>query len=429
MRRFTTLYLLVVGLPLTATAADAPPQTAEAGAIRVDEEFLLSDSGPGKQVQGTPHAAFGQGMYLVVWREGWHGKGGNARIFAARVSAQGKVLDPQGIEVAPCRQGVQERPRVAFGGGLFLVVWQDLRNGKHYDVLAARISPEGKVLDAQPISLTAAPRTQVLPEVASDGKDFLVVWQGLQGEETAYRGFAAPVGAHGKVGATVETGAAPQPKIAFGGSCYLAAYGSESVLTVMLSSAGKPLNATQWGNQTLRSTKAAVFSLCALPGKGWLVVGHRSPPDPWGWGGPGAMRAALLNADGKLQNQDAVKEPSGNWNRLPGWLDSSKEKKPGATWPWGESAGAWTGRYALVVWQRQHLCGEKMTNFENCDLVAARVDGFKSLDEAGVPVAASQADELKPALASDGAGNILCVYEKREKDGKCRVAGRIVHVP
>jgi hypothetical protein len=135
------------------------------------------------------------------------------------------------------------------------------------------------------------------------------------------------------------------------------------------------------------------------------------------------MRAALLNADGQVENQDAVKEPSGVQDRLPGWLDLGREKRPGATWPWGESVSAWTGRHWLVVWQRQHLCGEKLTNFENCDIMAARLDGFRSLDPSGVPVAVSDAEEMRPALASDGAGHLLCVYERRQ-DGASRIAAR-----
>jgi len=419
--RFFFLGALVVGLAGLVAAGE--------GSIGVGEEFFLRADGPGNGIHATPDAAWGDGAYLAVWREGWHGKGGKARIHAARVSPDGKVLDTGGVEIAPCNEGVQERPRVVFGGGVFLVVWQDLRNGKDYDVLAARVSPEGKVLDAEPIAVAAAPRTQALPAVASDGNGFLVAWQGLVGDETAYRGFAAPVSADGKVGAAVETGTTPQPELAWGGHCYLAAYGGQTVFTVMLSPQGQPLNAAKWGNQAIRSTKAAAFSVSAVPGKGWLVVGHRSPPDPWGWGGPGAMRAAFINSDGTLGNQDALKEPAGNWARLPGWLDLGKEKKAGATWPWGQSAGAWGGRYSLVVWQRHHLGGEKMTNFENCDLIAARVDGFTSLDTAGVPVAASAADELRPALASDGRGRLLCVYEKREGDGAPRVAARMLALP
>ena len=141
------------------------------------------------------------------------------------------------------------------------------------------------------------------------------------------------------------------------------------------------------------------------------------------------MRAALVNLDGTLANQDAVKEPAGVSARLPGWLDFGREKKPGATWPWGHSASAWSGRHSVVVWQRHHLGGEKMTNFENCDLIAARVDGFTSLDPAGVPVASSGADELGPALATDGSGRLLCIYENREADGAPRVAARMLTVP
>jgi hypothetical protein len=196
----------------------------------------------------------------------------------------------------------------------------------------------------------------------------------------------------------------------------------------MLSPEGKPLNPSKWGTQTVRSTKAATFSISASPGKGWLVVGHRSPPDPWGWGGPGAMRAAWVSLDGKLENQDAVKEPAGVKAPLPCWLDCGREKKPGSTWPWGHSASAWGGQHSLVVWQRHHLAGEKMTNFVNCDLIAARVDGFTSLDPAGVPVAASEAEETRPALASDGAGHLLCVYERRTAGAGSRVAGRMLTV-
>ncbi|MBM4041337.1 MAG: hypothetical protein FJ290_22780, partial [Planctomycetes bacterium] len=110
--------------------------------IEVGEEFILLADGPGKGIQATPDAAFGDGTYLAVWREGWHGKGGAARVHAVRISAEGKVLDAKGIEVAGGKrlqesflrstQGAvpgkdswslfppQEHPRVAFGGGVFL---------------------------------------------------------------------------------------------------------------------------------------------------------------------------------------------------------------------------------------------------------------------------------------------------------------------
>lgn len=364
MRLSSLVGSLVLGVAGLALAGE--------GGIAVGEEFAVAADGPGGGLRATPDVAFGEGAYLAVWREGWHGKGGKARVYAARISPEGRVLDPTGIEVAPCKAGVQERPRVAFGAGLFLIVWQDFRNGKDYDVLAARVGKDGKVLDAEPIAVAAAPRTQALPAVASDGKGFLVVWQGMVGEETAYRGFAAPVSADGKVGQTVETGATPQPKVAWNGKGYLAACGgagfwSGEVRCVLLGADGRPAGKP---TPALGGTKSAVFSLSAVPERGWLVVSHRSPPDPWGWGGPGAMRASFVGPD--AQPVDPVKE-SYPRERLPHWLDMGREKKAGATWPWGASASAWDGARSVVVWQRHHLGGEKMTNFENCDLIAARV--------------------------------------------------------
>lgn len=401
---------------------------AVAQGMKVGDEFPLLVNGPGGGYQGTPACAFGQGIYLVVWREGWHGKGGSARICATRVSAEGKVLDAGGIQIAPAAGGVQERPRVAFGAGVFVVVWQELRNGRDYDVVASAISPEGKLLWTAPVVVAGGPRNQVLPDVASNGSSFLIVWQGLSGEETAYRGYAAVVSGEGKVGPAVETGITPQPRVAWNGTAYLAAGGGAgfwqgSVYAVRLGENGAPLGKPL---EVIKGTKAAVFSLSGVPGRGWLVVSHRSPPDPWGWGGPGAMRAVLVNADGRPENTDGVKEPAGVKEQLPGWLDMGREKTKGSTWPWGASASAFDGKRSVVVWQRHHLCGEKMTNFTNCDLIAARVDGYRSLDVTGIPVAASEAEETCPALASDGAGGLLAVYEKGQGDGRTAIMARVL---
>ncbi len=401
----------VFALAIFAWTVSAPAEGLTVG----KDEVMLPAGERGSSIQATPAIAFGDKVYLGAWREGWAGKNGRARIFATRISVEGKILDPRGIQIAPFGQGLQERPRVAFGGGVFLVAWQDF-NGKHCNILAARVDADGKLLDNRPIAVAVAPRTQALPDVASNGRNFLVVWQGLVGEETSYRGFAATVGADGKVGEPVETGATPQPKVAWNGKNYLAACGgagfwSGEVRGVLLGTDGKPA-----GKPTplLGGTKAANFSLSAAPHKGWLVVSHRSPPDPWGWGGPGAIRAAFVNVEGKPENQ--VKEESPQ-SRLPNWLDVGREKSKTATWPWGASASAWDGKQSVVVWQRHHLGGEKMTNFVGSDLIAARVDGFKSLDPDGVPIATSDAEEIRPAAASDGAGTTLIVYEKHAEKG------------
>jgi len=413
--------IALVAACAAAILAAAPLRAGEG--ITVGEEQVLLEDGPGKGLQATPTVAFGKDVYLAVWREGWHGRGGKARIYAARVDKSGKVLDAKGIEVAPCEKGVQTAPRVAFGGGAFLVVWQDLRNGKDYDILAAHVSAGGDVLDKEPIALAVAPRTQALPDVASDGKAFLVVWQGLKGDGTKHLGYAAPVGADGKAGAIVETGAAPQPKIAWNGENYLVVFGASTLLSYRLGPDGKRVDPGRksWDGQVVRAHKQSDFSVTGAPAKGWLAVNHRSPPDYWGWGGPGAMRCYLVGPDGK-RDPGIKKEPSGVQSKQPNWLDLGRSKKAGATWPMGANAVAWDGKQFVAVWQRHHI--EKTVMFTNCDLIASRVDGFRPLDDAGVAVAASAEEEKNPALASDGAGALLCVYERHGKDGKVRISAR-----
>jgi len=115
------------------------------------------------------------------------------------------------------------------------------------------------------------------------------------------------------------------------------------------------------------------------------------------------------------------------------WLDTSFGKKTQANvggsahtpavFPYGTSALAADGPYCVVVWQRYHMGGASNMEMVNGDLLASRLDGWKPLDKDGVPVAASAAEEINPALAGNGAGRLLCVYEKVE-DGRTRIVVR-----
>lgn len=73
--------------------------------------------------QGWPGLVFGGGQYLAAWHDYREGNL-EPRIFAARVTPQGQILDPQGISLPPQADGGEYYPNVAFSGDNYLVVWQ-----------------------------------------------------------------------------------------------------------------------------------------------------------------------------------------------------------------------------------------------------------------------------------------------------------------
>jgi len=120
--------------------------------------------------QRWPAVAAGKDGYLVAWQDGAMMAGvEKVSIMAARVGADGKTLDPKGLAICDA-EGLRGYPSVAFDGTAFLVAWQDYRNGEDWDLYAARVSTEGKVLDAGGVAVAAMKGNQVYPSVGSDGK-------------------------------------------------------------------------------------------------------------------------------------------------------------------------------------------------------------------------------------------------------------------
>jgi len=125
--------------------------------------------------QYDPAVAFDGENYLVVWEDS---RGTSSDIYCARVTTNGTVLDTAGIPVSTVTRH-QERPRVAYCNGQYLVVWEDYRNSTIYaDVRGTRVSTAGQVLDTQAIEIAMMPdKDKETPEVASDGVNWLVVWR------------------------------------------------------------------------------------------------------------------------------------------------------------------------------------------------------------------------------------------------------------
>lgn len=119
----------------------------------------------------------GKGVYLVVWQQGrFYHQSQSADILAVRIDARGRVLDRQPIVICNV-EASQEQPQVAYAGGRFLVVWHDLRNGLDWDVYAARVNADGRVLEPNGFLVAGGPQNQASPVLASADDGFMVIWQ------------------------------------------------------------------------------------------------------------------------------------------------------------------------------------------------------------------------------------------------------------
>ncbi|MBZ4415372.1 hypothetical protein [Myxococcus sp. RHSTA-1-4] len=131
--------------------------------------------------QDFPALAFGTGRFLVTF--GAAREGAETRtVLATRVDADGDTLDTPALRVlrgAPA----QRTPATAYGGGVYLVAWQDERDDAGSHIRAARVRPDGTVLDPSGIRLPSAPGASA-PAVAFNGRDFLVTWLEPTGPDT-----------------------------------------------------------------------------------------------------------------------------------------------------------------------------------------------------------------------------------------------------
>jgi hypothetical protein len=127
--------------------------------------------------RGYPSVAFDGTNYLVAWADGR--RHDSADIYAARITKGGSVLDPQGI---PLVVGGDNHifPVAAFNGTNYLLVWDDITDSGMCTIRCARVSPAGQVLDPGDTLCTAW--SAWTPVVAANGTDWLVAWHDWRSE-------------------------------------------------------------------------------------------------------------------------------------------------------------------------------------------------------------------------------------------------------
>ncbi len=145
---------------------------------RISKQANNMDGPTGILIPGTggyyPAIAFDGTNYLVTF----HSWGNNLDVFGARISQDGKVLDPGTFLIAggPMQQ---DHNTSGFDGKNFWVAWVDTdpyNNPLIGRIYAARVSPEGAVLDSPAILITERARGQWAPQLACDGSGCLVVF-------------------------------------------------------------------------------------------------------------------------------------------------------------------------------------------------------------------------------------------------------------
>jgi hypothetical protein len=140
-----------------------------AGVVLDSASILITSS-----IAFNPVATSDSDNFLVVWGDARNVLDNN--IYGARVTPGGTVLDPGGIAISRA-SGSQQYPAVACGGSNFLVVWQDNRSGKDNDIYGARVSSTGALLDSTGIAIMVGEGYQQEPGVAFGGGNYLVAWQ------------------------------------------------------------------------------------------------------------------------------------------------------------------------------------------------------------------------------------------------------------
>jgi len=116
--------------------------------------------------------AFDGTNYIVTWADGR--RNDSADIYAARVTKGGSVLDPQGFPVA-VGGDAHILPAIACNGSNYLLIWVDLADSGMDIIRGARVSPAGRVLDSAGITICSA-LSAYSPVVTSNGANWLVAW-------------------------------------------------------------------------------------------------------------------------------------------------------------------------------------------------------------------------------------------------------------
>ncbi len=343
--------------------------------------------------QYRPSVSFDGTNYLVVWYD--RRDGANYDIFGARIDQSGVVLEPSGIPITNMDVG-QATPSVTHYSGQWLTVWRDNRNGGYYDIYGSRISASGTITDPSGILISASAQSQGKPAVASDGINYLVVWEEARSGGYSTDIYGMRIDASGKqldddaIAISTSPGSQAYPAVAFDNdSTYLVVWQDNrsgsgiDIYGSCVTTSGNVLDLP--GIAISTATGRQQFPSVAFDGTNFLVVwsderdGY-SARDIYG---------TLVAPDGD------VLSPSGNviaddayWQDYP--------------------SVAFDGTNYLVVWQ-DYGSG---TFYE--DIYGVRVNqSGNPIDGSSIAISTADNGQYCPVVAFDGTNYLVVWYDRR----------------
>lgn len=139
-------------------------------------------------VNFNPAIAWNGEMYLVVWEEWithwitWQISFTQRNVLGARISSAGQLLDPVPIPIA-ISDKEQSSPTIAWNGKHFLVLWTHVLPGQYpakFQIRGRRISGDGSLLDGSPtdegIEVVSESGTDRDPRLAAVGDRLFLTW-------------------------------------------------------------------------------------------------------------------------------------------------------------------------------------------------------------------------------------------------------------
>jgi hypothetical protein len=354
--------------------------------------------GVGSADRHVPAVAAGLTDYLVVWQDERNLAASGEDIYGARVTTAGTVTDPTGFAIDTGTND-QTTPVVAFNGSQYLVTWTDARNmaTSDLDIYGTLVSPDATVSPAAGLVISTGAAEETAPAVASNGTNYLVVWQDNRDSDTSG---ADIYGVRVTTGGTVldpnaiaiSTANSDQlsPNVASDGANYFVVWQDErnegtsgmDIYGARVTAAGAVLDPGGIAISTASSDQLA--PTITGSGSGYLVA--------WTDGrNQGTSGEDIYGA--RVSSAGTVLDSSG----IPICANSANQYS---------AAAAFDGTDYLVAWSDERNIGTT-----GVDVYGARVSTSGTvMDPASIPIVQVAGDDIYPAVASAG-GGFLVVWE------------------